>query len=113
MATWTPAAPPRSPTEPRLKGPSAGPARPRADSAFGNIFGVRRPVAILVSVLAVAAGGVSASAQTAAVIGDDPLSVLFRFDLTPSTLPRAKPAPARLSISGNNEMNDGSHVPAL
>src|SRR3954447_9010354 len=34
MATWTPAAPPRSPTEPRLKGPSSGPVGPRADSVW-------------------------------------------------------------------------------
>jgi hypothetical protein len=70
-------------------------------------------VAIVVAALAVAVGGVvSANAQISVPI-EDPLSALFRFDLTPSKLPRTKPAPVRLSISGNNKTDDGSHVPTL
>jgi hypothetical protein len=74
-------------------------------------MGGRVAIALAALVFAVG-GGVSANATPPVTIGE-PLSTGFHFDLTPAQLPRAKPAPVRLSIFGSNRTNDGSHVPAL
>lgn len=69
--------------------------------------------AIVVAVLALAAAGAAAAGAAGLIDIGEPLHASFRFQMTPSKLPRAKAKPVRVSISGRYRTDDGSHVPAL
>ena len=72
-------------------------------------MGGRAALLAVVLVLAVGGGAVAAGAFE---IGQ-PLHTSFRFRANPKKLPTSKRTPVRISISGRNWTDDGSHVPAV
>lgn len=70
-------------------------------------------VAIVVAAIALTAGGAGAASAETPIEIRDPPSVGFRFGLIPSKLSRTKPTPVRVSFSGRNRTDDGSHVPPV
>lgn len=74
-------------------------------------MGGRAASIIVVIALAVAAVGSSAAGSVLVEAGNPPL--LFGFGVSPSKLPRAKPRPVQVLVSGRYETGDGPHVPAL
>jgi hypothetical protein len=72
---------------------------------------MRRRLAIFALFAALAIGGSVAS--QAEVLQIDGLRVKFDADFAPHVLPRRRPAPVRIEISGSVATTDGSHPPPL
>ena len=66
-------------------------------------------VPVLIALLAVGGGAIA----TAATVQEHGLVVSFDADFAPHNLPRDKPAPVSVKVSGKVRAADGSHPPAL